>query len=201
MKRATDLILSILALVFLAPVFLAIAIAIKLDSPGPVFFRSVRIGRNGHPFKPFKFRSLVLDAQKISKVVSTPDDDPRITRVGRVLRRYNLDELPQFINVLRGEMSIVGPRPEVPQYVQMFTPEERVILSVRPGITDWATVWVKDKGKILKGSRDPEADYMQKIRPEKIRLQLKYVRDRSWLGDLKIMLLTLKTHLLDRLLT
>jgi lipopolysaccharide/colanic/teichoic acid biosynthesis glycosyltransferase len=199
MKRATDIVLSGATLIFLAPLFLAVAIAIKLDSKGPVFFCSIRMGKDGMPFKMFKFRSMIADAQRVSAVVSTPEDDPRITKLGHFLRKYNLDELPQFVNVLLGEMSIVGPRPEVPQYVAMFTEEEKSILSVRPGITDWASVWIKDKGRILAGSIDPEADYMKKIRPEKLRLQIEYVRNHSWWRDLKIMLLTFKTHVFDRI--
>src|SRR5437867_1407713 len=124
-KRAIDIILSMLSLAMLMPVFLIVAVCIKLDSKGPVFFRAVRVGRGHRPFKPFKFRTMVVEAPKLSRVVSTPNDDPRITRVGRIVRRFNLDELPQFINVLRGEMSIVGPRPEVPEYVAMFTEREQ----------------------------------------------------------------------------
>ena len=198
MKCLLDIILSFIALMVLSPLFLVMAVLIKLDSKGPVFFRGVRIGRYGKPFKPYKFRTMVADAQKISKIVSTPDDDPRITRVGRFIRRFNLDELPQFINVLKGEMSIVGPRPEVPQYVEMFTEEEKAILTVRPGITDWATVWIKDKGKMFAGSEDPEKVYMETVRPEKLRLQLEYVRNRSVWIDFQIMLRTLRTHLFDR---
>src|SRR5207244_7670083 len=127
--------------------------------------------------------------------------DPRITRVGHVIRRFNLDELPQFLNVLKGEMSIVGPRPEVPEYVAMLTDEQQAVLSVRPGITDWATLWIRDKGRILEGSRDPERVYMEQIRPEKIRLQLEYVRRRSVWIDLVIMVRTFKVHLLDRFKT
>lgn len=197
-KRAVDIALSAITLMALTPLFILIAISIKLDSAGPVFFRAARVGRRYKLFMPYKFRTMVVDAQKISKVVSTPNDDPRITRVGRILRRFNLDELPQFINVLKGEMSIVGPRPEVPEYVAMFTEEERAVLSVRPGITDWATLWIRDKGEILAGSKDPEKVYMEEIRPEKLRLQLLYVRERSLWIDLQIMLKTLKTHLFDR---
>jgi len=198
MKRVVDIILSIIALAILFPLFVVVAALIGLDSKGPVFFKGVRIGRHGKPFVPYKFRTMVADAEKISKIVSTPDDDPRITRVGRLIRRFNLDELPQLINVLKGEMSIVGPRPEVPQYVEMFTEEEKAILTVRPGITDWATVWIKDKGKIFAGSEDPEKVYMETVRPEKLRLQLEYVRNRSVWIDFRIMLRTLRTHLFDR---
>jgi lipopolysaccharide/colanic/teichoic acid biosynthesis glycosyltransferase len=129
----------------------------------------------------------------------TAGDDPRITRFGRIVRKFNLDELPQFINVLRGEMSIVGPRPEVPQYVALFTPEEKeVILSVRPGITGWGTLWVRDEGKILAGSDDPEKAYMERIWPVKHRLEMEYVARRSLWIDIAAMGKTLKVHLFDR---
>lgn len=198
MKRALDVLLSTIALVLLTPVFIVIAIVIKLDSRGPVFFRGVRVGRSFRLFRPYKYRTMVVNAQKISKVVSTPNDDPRITRVGRVLRRFNLDELPQFINVLKGEMSIVGPRPEVPEYVAMLTEEGRAILSVRPGITDWATLWIRDKGEILARSTDPEKVYLETIRPQKLRLQLEYVDNQSLWVDCRIMFKTLKIHFFDR---
>lgn len=198
LKRLVDVLLSVIALMALFPLFLVVAIAIKLDSEGPIFFRGERVGRGGKRFKPYKFRTMVTSAQKISEVVSTPSDDPRITRVGKALRKYNLDELAQFINVLKGEMSIVGPRPEVPQYIELLNDEEKVILSVRPGITDLATVWIGDKGEILAGHEDPEKVYLEKIRPGKIRLQLEYVRNHSLSGDLKIMWNTVRVHLFDR---
>jgi len=138
---------------------------------------------------------MVVDAEKMG-VSSTSDDDQRITRIGKFLHKYKLDELPQLINVLKGEMSIVGPRPEVQHYVDMFTEEEKAILSVRPGITDWASLWNPDEGAILAGSTYPEKTYMEKIRPEKIRLQLKYVRERSFWGDLKIIFQTILTVIL-----
>lgn len=190
-KRTFDITASSLGLLFLSPVILLIAILIKLFSSGPVFYRGLRIGRQGVPFKVFKFRTMVSNAENIGGF-STSDDDPRITGIGRFLRRCKLDELPQLINVLKGEMSFVGPRPEVPHYVNMLTKEERAILSVRPGITDWASIWNSDEGAILSGNPDPEKAYMEKIRPEKIRLQLKYVRERSFFIDLKIIFQTLR---------
>jgi lipopolysaccharide/colanic/teichoic acid biosynthesis glycosyltransferase len=135
---------------------------------------------------------MVVEAEKLGGP-STADDDPRITKIGRLLRKFKLDELPQLINVLKGEMSFVGPRPEVQHYVEMFTEEEKAILSVRPGITDWASLWNPDEGAILAESFDPEKAYMEEIRPQKLKLQLKYVRERSFSSDLKIIFLTLKT--------
>ncbi|HXF83478.1 MAG TPA: sugar transferase [bacterium] len=186
LKRAFDLAVSAAALLLLAPLLLLLALLIRLDSPGPVFYRGERVGRGGRTFRIFKFRTMVADAERLGGP-STADDDPRITRVGRWLRKRKLDELPQLLNVLRGEMSIVGPRPEVPQYAALMTPEERaLILSVRPGMTDWASLWDIDEGALLAGSPDPERVYLEQIRPVKIRLQLDYVRRRSLLVDLRI---------------
>ncbi len=191
LKRCFDLIVSLIVLIVFGPFFLILAILIKKDSKGPVFYRQVRIGKDGEPFKIYKFRTMFKDADK-SGVTSTKSDDMRITKIGRFIRNYNLDELAQFINVLKGEMSIVGPRPEIPYYVDKFTEEEKIILSVKPGITDWACIWNPDEGKLLAGSDDPDRDYFEKIRPEKIRLQLKYIREHSFLTDLKIIFITLK---------
>lgn len=190
LKRLFDIVFSFIGLVILSPLYLFIAILIKLGSKGLVFYRGIRIGRFGKPFRIYKFRTLVADAERIGGP-STADDDPRVTRVGKFIRRYKLDELPQLIDVLRGKMSLVGPRPEVPFYVNMFTKEEKIILSLRPGITDWASLWNPDEGKVLAGSKDPEKTYMEKIRPEKIRLQLKYVKEQSFATDLRILLQTL----------
>ena len=192
LKRAFDFVSSLLGLIVVSPVLMTIAILIKKEDGGRVFYRGVRIGRFGKPFRIFKFRTMVVNAEKMGGP-STADDDPRITKMGRFVRKFKLDELPQLINVLKGEMSIVGPRPEVQMYVDMFTEEERAILSVRPGITDWASIWNPDEGAILAGSPDPEKTYIEKIRPEKIRLQLKYVRERSFWNDLKIIAQTIIT--------
>lgn len=191
-KRLFDIIFSSLGLIVSSPLFIFSSIIIKLDSKGPVFYKGKRIGRYGTPFRIYKFRTMLADAEKLGGP-STADDDPRITKVGRLLRKYKLDELPQLINVLRGEMSLVGPRPEVQHYVDMFTEEEKAILNIRPGITDWASLWNPDEGAILAGSLDPEKTYMEKIRPQKLKLQLKYVRKHSFWIDLKIILLTLKS--------
>lgn len=188
-KRCFDFLFSLLGLAIASPILAGIAISIKLEDGGPVFFRGKRIGLKGEPFRIFKFRSMVVNAEKIGGP-STADDDPRITRIGKIIRKYKLDELPQLLNVFKGDMSLVGPRPEVKHYTDMYTEEEKAILTMRPGITDWASLWNSDEGAMLAGSSDPEKDYLEKIRPEKIRLQLKYVRERSFWMDLKILWLT-----------
>ena len=179
-------------LVLLSPLLIGIAFLIKVEDGGAFFYRGLRVGIYGDPFLIFKFRTMVVDAEKVG-ASSTSDDDQRITRIGRYLRKYKLDELPQLINVLLGDMSLVGPRPEVKKFTDLYTEEEKAILTVRPGITDWASIWNPDEGAILAGSTDPDRDYLEKIRPEKIRLQLKYVRERTFWTDIKIILLTLKT--------
>lgn len=194
LKRLIDLIASWIGLIVLSPVLFGIALAITRSSPGPVFYRGVRAGRNGKPFRIYKFRTMVLNADQIGGA-STSGNDPRITSVGAWLRRRKLDELPQLINVLMGDMSLVGPRPEVPYYTDQFTGEERSILSVRPGITDWASLWNSDEGAILAGAEDPDRAYEEILRPTKLRLQIKYVRERSVLTDIKILLYTLQTVL------
>ncbi len=191
LKRSCDVAASALGLVLLFPVLAAFAALIKLKSPGPVFYRGVRVGRFGKLFRIFKFRTMVVNAEQLGGS-STADGDPRVTPVGRFLRKYKLDELPQLLNVLKGEMSLVGPRPEVMQYVAMFSAEEKAILSVAPGITDWASIANSDEGARLAGSPDLEKTYLEKIRPEKIRLQLEYVRKRSFGTDMRILLETFK---------
>jgi lipopolysaccharide/colanic/teichoic acid biosynthesis glycosyltransferase len=191
-KRIMDFCISACGLFFLSPVLFFIAWKIKRQDGGPVFYRGVRVGLYGKPFRIFKFRTMVVNADKIGGP-STADDDPRITGIGKFLRKNKLDELPQLINVLKGEMSIVGPRPEVKRYVDMFSEEEKVILTVRPGITDWASIRNSDEGAVLAGSSDAEKTYMEQIRPEKIRLQLKYVREQSFWVDVKIIFRTILT--------
>jgi len=191
-KRIFDAVMSIVGIVILSIVLVWIAWRIRREDGGPVFYRGERVGLHRQSFRIYKFRSMVVDAEKLG-ASSTSDDDERITRIGKLLRKYKLDELPQLINVFIGDMSIVGPRPEVKKFTDMYTEEEKVILTLRPGITDWASLWNPDEGALLKGSVDPDRDYMEKIRPEKIRLQLKYVRERSFWTDIKIIFLTLKT--------
>jgi lipopolysaccharide/colanic/teichoic acid biosynthesis glycosyltransferase len=190
LKRLFDIAFSSLSILVLSPLFIVIALSIRVSSPGPIFYRGMRVGLYGKNFRMFKFRTMTVDADKIGGP-STADVDPRITGIGSFLRKYKLDELPQLINVLRGDMSFVGPRPEVQHYVNMFTEEEKAILSVSPGITDWATLWNTDEGGVLAGCTDPEQTYLEKIRPEKIRLQLEYVRRQSLWIDLTILSQTL----------
>ncbi|MGB9877557.1 MAG: sugar transferase [bacterium] len=197
LKRIFDLVFSLLGLVILAPLFAIVVFLIKKEDGGPVFYRGIRVGKDGKPFRIFKFRTMIPDAEK-KGIYSTADDDPRITRIGRILRKLKIDELPQLLNVLKGEMSFVGPRPEVPAYVEKFSEEEKAILSVKPGITDWASLWDVDEGAILAGSPDPDKTYEELIRPTKIRLQLKYVREHSFLTDMKILFLTILSLLLRR---
>jgi len=191
MKRIFDLFFSHLALLIFLPFFMVIALIIKLHDFGPVFYKAPRVGLNGKLFKMYKFRTMVVNADQIGGS-STTSSDSRITGIGRFLRKYKLDELPQLINVFIGNMSIVGPRPEVKHFTDLFTEEEKAILSVKPGITDFASVWNSDEGTILEGAEDPDKAYMELIWPEKKRLQLKYVREHSFWVDIKIVFLTLQ---------
>lgn len=192
LKRTFDLILALCALALLGPLLLLIAVLIKLDDGGPVLYRGVRIGRAGVPFRICKFRTMVVNADRLGGP-STPDDDPRITKPGRWLRRSKLDELPQLLNVVSGKMSFVGPRPEVAQEVSLYSDEERALLLVRPGITDWASIRFRDEGAILRGATDPHETYRRVIRPEKMRLALEYVRTASLATDVRILLATLRS--------
>ncbi|MFI5126287.1 MAG: sugar transferase [Candidatus Acidiferrales bacterium] len=185
-----DVVASVAALSVFWPLLIFIGLIIRLDSPGPAIYCSRRAGRWGNPFSILKFRTMVVDAEKLGGP-STADDDPRVTRAGKILRKYKLDELPQLLNVLKGEMSIVGPRPEVLPEVELYSAEERQLLSVLPGITDWASLRFRNEGEILKGSADAHQAYWEKIRPEKIRLGLKYARSHSFLEDMRIVFETL----------
>jgi lipopolysaccharide/colanic/teichoic acid biosynthesis glycosyltransferase/ubiquinone/menaquinone biosynthesis C-methylase UbiE len=190
LKRLFDILASAAALLFFSPLLLVIALRIKLNSPGPIFYRGRRAGRFEKPFRIFKFRTMVINADKIGGP-STSDDDPRITQVGRFMRKYKIDELPQLLNVLVGEMSIVGPRPQVPDYVARFIDEEKKVLQLRPGITDWASIWNSDEGAVLAGHADPDKAYDELIHPTKMKLQLLYARKNNVLVDLKIIFSTL----------
>jgi len=193
-----DLVLATIALLLLAPLLLALAAAIRIDSPGPVFFRQQRVGRHGVPFEIHKFRTMVADAPRRGPAV-TLDRDPRITRVGRWLRGKRLDELPQLLDVLRGRMSLVGPRPELPRFVAAYPAELRAaVLAVRPGITDPASLAHLDEAAMLGGSADPERDYVEKILPAKLRLQAEYAARATLRSDLTVLWRTLRVLLRRR---
>lgn len=189
MIRFFDFILSLVGLVVLAPIFIVLAIWIKTDSKGPVFYKQVRVGQNGIDFGLFKFRSMVVDADK-KGLITVGGRDPRITRSGYFIRKYKLDELPQLINVLLGDMSLVGPRPEVRKYVELYTDEQQKVLSVKPGITDYASIEYMDENEILGKSSDPEKTYIEEIMPEKIKYNMKYINNKSLFEYFKIILLT-----------
>ena len=192
-KRLFDLLAAAAGLICLAPLFLVVALVIKLDSPGPVFFRQVRVGRHGREFRIFKFRTMST-VQPQGAAQLTVAGDARITRSGRLLRRYKLDELPQLIDVLRGTMSLVGPRPEVPRYVAQYPAAWRErVLSVRPGITDYASVHYRDENNLLAKAADPEREYIEVILPSKLRYALHYVDNLTLADDLKVLGLTLRT--------
>jgi lipopolysaccharide/colanic/teichoic acid biosynthesis glycosyltransferase len=189
LKRCVDVCFSLTGLVILAPLLLATAIAVRLESRGPALYCARRAGRGGKPFYILKFRSMVVDADKAGPS-STASDDKRITKVGAFVRRFKIDELPQLINVLKGDMSLVGPRPQVEWAVAQYTDRERHLLDVRPGITDFASLHYRNEGEILRGSADPDADYFRLIAPGKTALGLHYVENHNLLTDLRIVAAT-----------
>jgi lipopolysaccharide/colanic/teichoic acid biosynthesis glycosyltransferase len=191
MKRLFDIVVATIALIVFSPLLLAVAVWVKLDSPGPVFYRGKRGGRGNVPFGIYKFRSMVMNADKIGGS-STSGEDPRITRSGRFIRAYKIDELSQLINVLVGDMSIVGPRPEILAYTSKYEGPYKEILAIRPGITDWASIWNADEGGVLAGAKDPDRAYEILIQPTKLELQLRYVRDHNLWMDVKIILYTVR---------
>jgi len=191
MKRAFDLVCSTFGLLVFSPLLLAIAVWIKLDSRGPVFYRGQRSGRGNKPFGIYKFRSMVTNADKIGGS-STSAQDKRITASGRFIRRFKLDELAQLINVFLGDMSLVGPRPEVMMYTNTYKGELLEIFTVRPGITDWASIWNSDEGGVLAGAPDPDRAFEILIQPTKLQLQLRYVRTASLPTDIKIIFYTVR---------
>ena len=184
-KRLFDLVLSGIGLILLAPVFLLVALSIKLDSSGPIFYQGDRIGKDGVPFKIFKLRTMVLHADRMGSAL-TCGQDPRVTRIGRFLRKWKIDELPQLINVVHGEMSLVGPRPESPGYVRHYTQMQRQVLAVKPGITGLSQVKYRHEEALLQRCRDLEAEYLSVIMPRKLELDLAYVRDQSLALDLAL---------------
>lgn len=189
MKRLFDLLASGIGLIVLSPLFLILAVWIKLDSPGPVFYRQVRVGRYNRDFRIFKFRSMRVGSDKGS-LVTIGGRDPRITRSGYYIRKFKLDELPQLINVFVGDMSLVGPRPEVRHYVNYWTPEQMHVLDVCPGITDPASIKFRNENELMEQAEDPEKYYIEVIMQEKIKLYLDYVANHSFWGDIKLIFKT-----------
>ena len=188
-KRAFDVVVSSLMLVMLSPVFLILAIAIKLDSKGPVFYRQVRVTQNNKKFRIFKFRSMVKDADKIGTLV-TVDGDARITRVGKLVRKCRLDELCQLIDIFRGTMTFVGTRPEVPKYTEQYTPEMMATLLLPAGVTSMACIYYKDEAELLDAANDPDRTYVEEVLPAKMYYNLKAIEKFSFWGDIKIMFMT-----------
>ncbi|MFP4664590.1 MAG: sugar transferase [Bacteroidales bacterium] len=190
-KRIFDIIFSLLGLIVLSPFFVILAFAIILDSPGGVFYRQIRIGKNGKPFRIYKFRSMRSGSDKKGKL-TVGSTDCRITKTGSFIRKYKFDEFAQLINVLKGDMSLVGPRPEVPEYVSKYTDEQKIVLSVRPGITDYASIEYSGENDMLAASSNPEKTYIDEIMPAKLELNKKYIREASLRVDLMLIFRTLK---------
>ncbi len=191
MKRLVDIVLALPAAILLMPVFIVIAIWIKLDSHGPVFYLQERIGKNRRPFRIFKFRTMHTDADK-KGLLTVGGKDPRVTGAGYLLRKYKLDELPQLINVLIGNMSLVGPRPEVKKYVDLYSPAQLAVLSVKPGITDYASIEYADENELLARSADPENTYIHEVMPAKLQLNLRYIEEQGLMTDLRIIFQTIR---------
>ena len=189
MIRFFDFLFSFIGLILLSPIFLLIALFIKWSSNGPVLYMQSRIGLNGAEFNVFKFRSMQQNSDKLGLI--TVGRDPRVTPIGYYLRKYKLDELPQLMNVLIGDMSLVGPRPEVKKYVDFYTPEQKKVLSIRPGITDWASINYRDENVILGQSSNPEKDYIEKVMPDKLNYNLVYINNYGSLEYFKIIFTTI----------
>jgi lipopolysaccharide/colanic/teichoic acid biosynthesis glycosyltransferase len=192
LKRLFDITFSTIGLILLLPLLLLIAILLKSESKGPVFYKQVRVGFNSTDFKIFKFRTMFVGSDK-KGLLTIGDKDPRVTKIGFFLRKYKLDELPQLINVFVGNMSFVGPRPEVRKYVNLYTESDLEILSVKPGITDFASIIFRNEAEMLKNADSPEDLYIKEIMPKKIAINKEYIGDNNMLVDVKIILKTLKT--------
>lgn len=197
MKRLFDILASGCGLLVLSPIFIIVAIWIKLDSPGPVFYRQIRVGRHNKDFRIFKFRSMRVGSDKGS-LVTIGGRDPRVTRSGYFIRKFKIDELPQLINVFTGDMSLVGPRPEVRHYVNYWTPDQMRVLDVRPGITDPASIRFRNENELLEKAQDPERYYIDVIMQEKIKLYLEYVEKSSFWYDIKLIFQTFKVIITER---
>lgn len=189
MKRIFDIVMSGLGLICLSPLFLVLAVWIKSDSAGPVFYRQVRVGRGNKDFRLFKFRSMRPDSDKLG-LITVGGHDPRVTRSGYYIRKYKLDEFPQLINVFVGDMSLVGPRPEVRKYVDLYTPEQLRVLNVRPGITSLASIRYRNENEILAKADDPDKAYVEQIMPDKIAIDLEYAENASLTNDIKLIFKT-----------
>lgn len=189
-KRTFDIVASFIGLILLSPILIIIAVFIKLDSKGPVFFKQKRVGKNKQIFEIYKFRTMVIDAEKLGKQITVGNDN-RITKIGKFIRKCKLDELPQLINVLKGEMSLVGPRPEVPKYVELYDVYQEQVLLVQPGITDYASIKFRNENELLGKSKNPEATYIDEIMPTKIELNLLYIKNISLLEDFKLIFNTI----------
>lgn len=189
MKRLFDIVMSFIGLVVLSPIFLILAVWIKLDSKGPVFYKQTRVGKDGKDFKIFKFRSMRQGADK-QGLITVGGRDPRVTNSGYYIRKYKLDEFPQLINVFLGDMSIVGPRPEVRKYVDLYTEEQLKVLSVRPGITDIASIKYRDENELLEKAEDPDKMYIEEIMPDKLKYNLEYIDKQSFVFDIRLILET-----------
>lgn len=191
MKRLFDILASGLGLVCLSPLFAALAVWIKLDSRGPVFYRQVRVGRGNKDFRIFKFRSMRPDSDKLG-LITVGGRDPRVTCSGYYIRKYKLDELPQLINVFIGDMSLVGPRPEVRKYVDMYSPDQLHVLDVRPGITSLASLRYRNENEVLAKAEDPDKCYIEKVMPDKLAIDLEYVRKATLWNDIKLIFSTFR---------
>ena len=191
MKRIFDIVASGIGLILLSPLFVILAIWIKFDSIGPVFYKQVRVGRNNMDFQLFKFRSMRVGSDK-KGLITVGGHDPRITRSGYYIRKYKLDEFPQLINVFKGDMSLVGPRPEVRKYVDMYTEEQMHVLDVRPGITDLASIRYRNENELLERVNDPDKYYVEVIMPDKLRINLEYVARHSFTFDIRLIFQTFR---------
>ncbi|NFG24802.1 sugar transferase [Clostridium botulinum] len=189
-KRIFDFVCSTLGIIILSPIFILLSIMIKTGSDGPVFFKQIRVGKDGKDFEILKFRTMVVDAEKLGKQITVGNDN-RITKIGSFLRKYKLDELPQLINVFKGDMSLVGPRPEVPRYVNMYNDEQRKVLEVKPGITDLASIRYKDENALLGKAENPEEFYINTIMPDKLALNLEYINKSNVFFDIYIIVKTI----------
>lgn len=198
LKRVFDMVVALTGLIVFSPLVLVIAALIRLDSPGPTFYRAPRVGKDGHLFRMYKLRTMVADADKIGPAI-TVDQDRRITRIGALLRKSRLDEIPQLINVLRGEMSMVGPRPKAPYYVERYSSEQREVLKVKPGMTGPAQIAFRHEEEALSNPERLDDEYMNVILPPKLALDLEYIERHSFIVDVRILLQTAAALLLDRI--